>query len=157
MCKLNIIVAITNFTCIFPIYISIKNKDNITVFALIFVSFFSIISHLLENHKHGMTGIFDTSKEISYILNRLDVLGSIIIILRLAKLYYNKYNISANIIKSNSVKFILMLLPILFNIISEYDKYNIKLRLFYVITHSIWHLYVFSSIYYFLNHFIYAI
>ena len=78
----NLIVALTNTPVIYPILISLKAKDYLTIFSLIFVGTFFFLSHLVENHKHGMPGI-GLSSDISYILNRLDVIGVFIVTLRM--------------------------------------------------------------------------
>src|SRR3989304_7064998 len=111
---LNLFVALSNFTCVYPIYTSFKSHDYITTMIISFVSLFSFLSHLFENHKHGMKGIIK-SKKISYILNRLDVLGCIFVIIRFGYLYYIKYGLNfLNII------YIKLFLSFVFNIISEY-------------------------------------
>jgi hypothetical protein len=119
---------------------------------LSFVTIASIVSHLAENHKHGMIGLFDVSQHTSWLLNRLDVIGSILTIGRLSYLYYIKYGL--NIIP-NTIQWCLMLSPLIFLRISEYDKYNAELRDMYLVTHSIWHLSVFISMDYYLKNFIY--
>lgn len=176
MSLLNIIVASSNITCLIPLYLSFKNKDTLTFFCTYFVSFFSFTSHLFENHKHGMSGIkwFNNivdkniennekeynklekfllkicdynllntrSKKFSYILNRLDVLGCILCVLR----YFW-------IIKYNTLKYkeiFLMIIPLIFSVYSEYDKYDTKRKNKYVISHCIWHLCVFTSMGYIL-------
>jgi hypothetical protein len=148
----NLITAITNITCIFPIYRTYKRNDKITALTLSFVTIASIVSHLAENHKHGMIGLFDVSQHTSWLLNRLDVIGSILTIGRLSYLYYIKYGL--NIIP-NTIQWCLMLSPLIFLRISEYDKYNAELRDMYLVTHSIWHLSVFISMDYYLKNFIY--
>ena len=150
---MNIIVAITNFPSIFPIYRSLVQNDFITSACLVFVSTASFVSHLIENHKHGMTSMVST--QTSYLWNRVDVLGSMMIIVRLCYLHYHKYKLDVNIIVKNKSTFAMLLMPILFLRISEYDKYNAKLKNLYVVTHSIWHMSVFASMYYYLDRFIY--
>jgi hypothetical protein len=148
----NLITSITNITCIYPIYRSFIRKDWITMSTLSFVSAASVISHLAENHKHGMPGLFNIDPYISFLLNRADVFGSIMTISRLIWLYYQKNGINFTF----TMEWILMLLPLIFLRVSEYDKYNVKLRTMYLITHSIWHLSVFLSMDYFLKNFIYV-
>ena len=153
----NVITAITNITCIFPIYKSFMYGDWITTGILSFVSIASIISHLVENHKHGMIGCFDVSNNTSSLLNRIDVVGSVMTFGRLLYLYYQKYSgrCIGPIIYSPWTWF-MMFIPFLFLMISEHDKYNPRNRKLYVVTHSVWHLSVFASINYFLNKFIYS-
>lgn len=197
MSLLNLVVALTNITCFYPIYISLFNEDYLTMCCIIFVSFFSFISHLFENYKHGMTGltffnkfldnknfrkniynkkklskkycdeiIFEekyfgekiknnrkynkferilikftdykllntNSKKFSYLLNRFDVLGCILCIFRFV--FIIDYD-------SLALYEIFFIIPIFFNIYSEYDKYNIKRKTIYVMFHSFWHFNVF--------------
>ena len=150
----NIIVALSNVLSFYPIYISYFKRDYITTSLLSFVSTTSFISHLIENHKHGMPGI-GFSKKMSYIMNRFDVLGCIMVSARLLYLYNSKYNFSLKIIKNNKFKFLLMASPFILGRISEYDKYNTALKTRYIITHSLWHLSIFVSLGKFLNNFIY--
>ena len=52
----NLLVSLTNLTCLLPLYTTIINKDYYTFMSILFVSLASVISHLVENHKHGMPG-----------------------------------------------------------------------------------------------------
>src|SRR5665648_393423 len=93
----NLITAITNAPCIYPIYLSYAKSDYITTSILSFVSVASIVSHLAENHKHGMPGLFNISTNTSYILNRLDVFGAIMTGMRITYLYYQKFGLNVNV------------------------------------------------------------
>lgn len=150
----NLLVAVSNIPCLYPIYVAMTNKDYLTTAALTFVSGASFTSHLVENHKHGMPGI-GFSKTVSYYLNRLDVLGCILVSSRLAYLYWQNHGLNFNLIINNKLTFAIYLLPIIFLRISEYDKYNAALRNRYIITHCIWHISVFTMIGRFLKNFIY--
>jgi hypothetical protein len=82
------------------------------------------------------------SKKFSYILNRLDVLGCILCIIRYLW-----------IIKYDTLKYkelFLIFVPLIFSVYSEYDKYNVKRKNKYVISHCLWHLSVFTSMGYIL-------
>lgn len=139
----NIIVTLTNLPCIYPIYISYKNKDYITTTSITYVASASIISHLFENHKHGMPG-FGLSQNVSYILNRLDVFGSVLVISRFAYLLYKKYGFNKNIVTQNYKLTFSAIVCAIFLRISEYDKYNTELKNMYIVTHSIWHMGIFT-------------
>ena len=152
----NLITTLTNVTCIFPIYRSFIRRDWITFGVIGFVSVVSAISHLVENHKHGMIGFFPVDPYTSWIFNQIDVLGSILVIGRLIWLFYKKYRTNSAPITSRPKEWLLMLLPIIFLRISEYDKYNRELRSMYLLTRSIWHLSVYPSIDHFLRYFIYV-
>ena len=108
----NLLVSLTNLTCLLPLYTTIINKDYYTFMSILFVSLASVISHLVENHKHGMPGYIVTTKLTSYYWNKLDVFGCLIIICRLSYLFYNNYR---------SFKFDLNMLvlisPVLLNLI----------------------------------------
>jgi hypothetical protein len=151
----NLITTVTNITCVFPIARSIIQKDWITAGVIGFVAIASAVSHLVENHKHGMVGFFQVDPHTSWLLNRVDVFGSIMTIGRLLYLYYKKYDMNLVPMKSRPIEWFLMLLPIVFLRISEYDKYNKELRSMYLVTHNIWHLSVFLSMDYYLKNFIY--
>ena len=151
---LNIIVAFSNIPCIYPILLSLKNRDHITTIAITYVAAASFLSHLVENHKHGMPGI-GFSKQTSYMLNRLDVAGCFIMAFRIGYIYFSKYGFSFDTINKNKFTFMLYFLPFILMRISEYDKYNPNLRSMYIITHSIWHISIFSTIHHFLKNFIY--
>lgn len=74
---LNYIVALSNLPILCPLKLAIMNGDYWTGASIGFVGSMSFISHLIENHKHGMEGI-GLSKQVSYLLNRFDVLGCVI-------------------------------------------------------------------------------
>lgn len=150
----NIVVAFSNAPCIYPLYITYKNKDWITFSSVAFVSGASFVSHLFENHKHGMPGL-GLSTNTSYILNRFDVLGCVIVITRVAYLFYKKYGFDSTVVKEN---YLLVLAASLCGIclrISEYDKYNPKLKTMYIATHSVWHVGIFLVMGRFLSNLIY--
>lgn len=139
----NLLVASTNLPILLPLYLSYENGDYITGSSLLFLGIFSFISHLFENHKHCMPG-FGLSKKISYILNRLDVLGCIILGPRL--LYFAYLN---SVILSWNKIIILLILGFL-NFASEYDKTTLEFKNRYILLHSLWHIGIFIWIYVFL-------
>jgi hypothetical protein len=136
----NLIVAFTNITVILPIITALQNKDHLTAVIIGFTGIASFISHLFENHKHNMPGIYPVSKKCSYILNRFDVFGVFLIGLRFAYMYYQKYNMTLN------MEILPYLSVIALNLLSEYDKYNPALKTRYIVLHSLWHLSAFYSI-----------
>ena len=136
----NIIVALTNLPVILPIRTSYLKGDMLTATTIGFVGLASFVSHLAENHKHGMIGI-GLSKKVSYYLNRLDILGCILTGARLGYLYYNRYGITISPIKT--VDIFRILIAFMFLRISEYDKYNSTLKWIYIPMHSLWHISIF--------------
>ena len=151
----NLVVALSNAPALYPIYISFKNNDYITFNCILFVTLASFISHLFENHKHGMLGIIYINKNVSYLLNRFDVVGCIIVMTRFIYLYYSKYGYNLNLIVENRLYFTALICSFGLNQLSEYDKYNPELKSMYIVTHSIWHISVFCLMGYFLSKFIY--
>jgi hypothetical protein len=150
----NIIMAFTNYTVIYPIYTTFINGDKITAIIFVLMGLASFFSHLVENHKHGMIGI-GFSKYYSYILNRIDVIFCYIVIFRLLYLYCLKNGLDITHLLDNKSKIFYIFISILFLRISEYDKYNKKLKLMYMITHSIWHISIYLHIDFFLKKIIY--
>jgi hypothetical protein len=151
----NLLVAFSNVPAIYSIYNSFTMADYLTCGAISFVAGASFVSHLVENHKHGMPGI-GFSQKTSYYLNRMDVLGCALVGTRFLYLYYSKYGLSLNVLLNNKLTFANFAFSFIFLRISEYDKYNPKLKKLYITTHCIWHVVVFSSMNYFLLKFIYG-
>ena len=150
----NFIVAVSNFPAVYPIYLSFANKDYLTASSICFVAAASFISHLAENHKHGMSGI-GFSRRTSYILNRFDVIGCFIVAARFSYIYYAKYGFFFDIVFKNKFAFVAYCLPFALLMISECDKYNPALKKTYIVAHSTWHIAIFTVIGSFLKNFIY--
>jgi hypothetical protein len=150
----NIIVALSNFPCMLPLWRSHSRGDLITTAAISFVSVASITSHLVENHKHGMLGI-GFSQTTSYLLNRMDVIGCFIIAARLASLYIHCHGFDVFPILKHKWLLLSTAAAITLLRISEYDKYNPELRTTYMVTHAIWHCSIFVILDRFLNDVIY--
>lgn len=129
----NFLLSISNFPIIFPLITTYSNNDNITFISIFFVGLMSFLSHLVENHKHDMKGI-GFSKKISYILNRLDVLGCLIVSIRFLQLYYYNY---ARFL--NSQFYIMLSISLSFNLISAKSK----TKFIYIISHILWHISIF--------------
>jgi hypothetical protein len=156
----NSLVAISNMPALYPILISYKNNDRITFTCILFLASASFISHLFENHKHGMHGMnfikyLNISSTTSYILNRFDVIGCIIVLIRFIYLYHSRYGYNLNLITKNGLYFGALICSFGLNLLSEYDKYNPKLKYMYIVTHSIWHICIFYLMGQFLSKFIY--
>ncbi len=150
----NIVVAFSNIVALFPIMTTIKHNDYLTTLSLIFVFLMSLLSHLIENHKHGMPGVgFSTTA--SYFMNRLDVLGCFIVIIRMLYIFYQVHQFRLVIIYQNVTLFLCAAIIFAILQISEFDKYNSKLRNQYIITHCIWHIGIFYIIDQFLVRVIY--
>ncbi len=148
----NILVALTNLPAILSIRIAWMKGDTLTMLTLINVGLASFASHLFENHKHGMPGL-GLSSQVSYYLNRLDVIGCSLTTLRLGYLYYQKYGITIFPIKYKDIVF--ALISFLLLRISEYDKYNSRLKWIYLPFHSLWHISIFILMHRFLKVYLY--
>jgi len=134
MNSLNILVASTNIVALYPINTSLSNKDYLTASIITFTAVASFISHLFESHKHGMTG-FGCSPYYSYLLNRLDVFGVIVLGVRVAYHTYFYERIEA-ILHLNIIA--ITMATLLVGFLSEIDK-NTDTKLLFVVLHSIWH------------------
>lgn len=151
----NLWMCLNNLPALLPISIASHYNDRITAGCITFVSSMSAISHLLENHKHGMPGFISISKSCSYFFNRLDVLGSIMTITRFMYIYYQKYGMSVDPLIKNKGIVLMALLSMLCNMISEYDNQNVFLKNRYLLLHSIWHITIYPIMYLYLKNIIY--
>jgi hypothetical protein len=150
----NVLVAFSNVSCIYPLYVSFKQNDWITFGSVGFVSVASFVSHLFENHKHGMPG-FGLSQNVSSMLNKFDMLGCTMVMLRFPYLFNKKYGNNYKILANNWELSLSAILCWLLLRISEYDKYNPKLKTMYITTHCIWHMGIFTIMGKFLSNLIY--
>jgi len=150
----NLVVALSNLTCWDPIWKSYDQGDLITFCLLSFVSLASFISHLFECHKHGMPGFgafFEISpetsydlQEVSYVLNRFDVLGVFLFFGRMLYLWWDS-GLGLSLITDHwGLTGLLMYLFCLLRV-SEYDK-TVRTKKIFIITHSLWHLGIFIMI-----------
>jgi len=130
----NLPTTLTNLPMLFGVYLAYSNDDLLTALCILFVASASFFSHLIENHKHGMSGYIVVSKRTSYALNRLDVIGCCIVITRYIQLIYQYHYVPT------FDEVFVTILAFTLNIISERDKYNADLKYFYILIHSIWHL-----------------
>lgn len=151
----NIIVAISNLPSLYPIYISYMNEDYTTCASMAFVAGASFISHLIENHKHGMPGI-GFSITTSRVANKFDVLGCYGVISRFAYLYYKKYGFDFNVVKKHYPLSCYAILCFICLYISERDKYNPALKKRYIGAHITWHMGIFTVMGKFLSNLIYC-
>lgn len=150
----NLLVALTNVPCVIPILTSLKQRDYVTATCVAFVSLASIVSHLFENHKHGMPGL-GLSPTVSYYLNRADVIGCIVVVTRFLQLYTRNYGSSITPILQNKSILVAFLVSFFCLRVSEYTysaKYKWSL---YIPFHSLWHLSIFPLMSAFLDRIIY--
>lgn len=150
----NLVVALSNLPAIYPIRYALNHGDYKTAAVVSFVASCSFFSHLVENHKHGMPGI-GFNKTFSYYANRLDVLACIVTTSRFLCLYYTRYGMNIPMLFRHKKFLTLCLLPFIFLRMSEYDKYNPKLKHFYMLAHTIWHVSIFYTMKLFMQRFLY--
>ena len=141
----NIIVALTNYPALKAIDTAFGNNDPLTALLIGFAGSASFISHLVENHKHNMPGFFpNCSHKTSYLLNRVDVLGVVVLGIRVTSLYYHHYGISPIFFTRYPVFTGCLLLSCGLNLISERWDYVASRKKLFILTHSLWHLSIFS-------------
>lgn len=138
----NLLVALSNLPILDVIFLANRRDDNITLLVVLYVGLGSFFSHLFENHKHGMPGFY-LSPKTSYILNRIDVSGVILTVMRFIYLYYEKYGSDLSVLVDQKCLVYFALFGFILNIISEYDKYNENLKWVYIPTHMLWHIIIF--------------
>lgn len=133
---LNLLTTVTNFTAYYPFLTSIHHGDHITATLTAFAGCASAVSHLFESHKHQMSG-FGMDPQISYALNRIDVIGVILLSIRCAQLLFNK---NWWIFLIDHWDLVVLAIPILLmNLISEMDSGHY----YYLPLHCVWHLSIF--------------
>jgi hypothetical protein len=140
----NLLVAVSNFAAVLPIWEAYEHGDSITLGIVGFVTVASFLSHLFENHKHGMPGILAVFQihvhpKWSLLLNTLDVLGAVGTFFRfLYLLYLHPGALDISLCALVFVAFIILG-------ISEYDMFNENLKLRYIFYHVHWHVLIFVS------------
>jgi len=151
----NLILAITNFTSVFPFALSLKFGDWLTAGVIFSVNMASVVSHLAERF-FGLDGILNVSQNAWIQLNNVDRVCAWTTGLRFGYLYYQKHGLSLNPVKKHPWDFVLMLIPFIFGGISILAKYS-GYEHIYVFTHAIWHIGIYLSMYHFLNTFVYGL
>lgn len=134
----NLLLPVTNFAVFYPIITALLFEDVITAGIITFAATMSVVSHLFESHKHQMWG-FGCPSNVSYLLNRLDVLAVVLVIGRMLLLWIAS-GIGLNIITEKPFRTILLLLAMACNILSEGDQG----KKYYVPLHCVWHMMIFS-------------
>jgi len=144
----NRILAFSNLMGLFPLFVAWSvMRDTITFLCLLNVTLASFVSHLFECHKHGMPG-YGLTPRTSYLLNRWDVVGCLIFMVRFAQLYIQDYGWSPYFLlyNYNWLYLVEALIGFVFLRISEYDKYNPDRKHIYVPCHMLWHFIIFYVI-----------
>lgn len=145
----NVIVAFSNLPVIYPLYGLFKRQDWITFVCLTCAGFASFVSHLVENHKHGMPGFLSVSTTTSIFWNNVDrtfvFLCAFLFVFRYLPLIYHTFDYKG-------IHVLLALTTIsMLNLISEYNKFNSNLKWMFVHVHCLWHISVFIMVGYIVN------
>ena len=156
MSSYNVIIAFSNFAAIPALHLSLTYP--LTFIPLVFTFGASFISHLFESHKHGLSG-FNCPPQVSYILNRFDVFGCILLTMRLLYLYYSRYQWNLSPFFSDPYLPMFTIFAFIFSILSEhqywmnsdYNAYSESYKRLYLITHCLWHILIFNVIHRLLN------
>jgi energy-converting hydrogenase Eha subunit G len=135
----NWIIALSNLPALAPLYLAlVVHRDLLTTLCLALVATASFVSHLLENHKHGMPGAWPGISAASSIAwNRWDRLGVLLCCTRGAWLFWHKPPtlwLLASMLAASGL-----------NLLSEWDK-TPETRTFFIVTHSLWHVCIFTCI-----------
>lgn len=135
---LNLITSLSNIVCLYPLKLSYDNNDNLTFYTLLFLFIASFVSHLIENHKHGMGDPY-VSQNISYVLNRVDNVAAVMFAIRMIPIVLKvQYQIDRSDI-------VLTMITCCLGWISESEQ-TLKTRTRYIICHSLWHIGAFLMI-----------
>ena len=135
----NLILSITNLTCVYPILTCLKNKDYLTLILLISVSLASIISHGLANYRNNLSGLIKINRSTSILLNEIDRILCLPIFIRILQIFIMKHKYK-NLLNFINPLFLLSLNSISTYIISE------KYIYLYLILHCTWHVFIFIEI-----------
>lgn len=138
----NIVTAMTNAEAIYPLYVCYKAGDPSMAYLVAVAATASLVSHLFENHKHGMEG-FGFSRRISIATNVVDILASLILIGTVGKMAWNLY------LKGDSL-FLAKIFACygvcnVFLLLNESD-YSASTQRRYLVCHNIWHIGVFTTL-----------
>lgn len=147
----NIVNAASNLPVVGVIKTSLSNKDYLTFGCALFIGIASPLSHLAENHKHGLAGVLGVSEKTSYLLNRMDVAAALTMFLRSLFIYYNRYGLDPTFFSKHKNFTMLLLIAGGLNLISERIPSVANNKIMYTITHSTWHFMIFSLFEYFLK------
>ena len=142
----NIWLACTNIFFIFPILRSYLSGDMTTFYMLVNVTLASIISHLFECHQWNMPGFECVGAPLSYLLNRWDVVSCILLAGRITGLVFVHYKgLSWRLIGVIISIACECLVPVLLNLLPKMKEFqpiteDTSINMFYVISHTLWHL-----------------
>ena len=143
----NMFLAHSNWVAVYPLTLMARSSDWRSFVCLLNVALASYYSHLFECHKHGMPGN-GLSPRVSYLLNRWDVVGVYIFAMHFGIMYLDRYGPTMWPMVGDGAwpLFLSLLIAMVFLRISEYDKYNADRKNTYIVTHTVWHVSIFTLI-----------
>lgn len=146
----NIITALTNIFAILPYAVASYYGDDITCTFIALAAISSSISHLFMSHKHGLPG-FGFYYESSKILDLIDVICTTLLVMRILHILHphllqlqNEYFFMTSLLSA--------FICYIFGCISRLDT-SFSTRKRYVICHNIWHVGIFTTLWYFLSNY----
>jgi hypothetical protein len=145
----NILTAATNGVAIYPIFLAYKANDMLTVGLIVTAAMASVVSHVLQSHKHGMWG-FGISPMISWYLDKMDVVGAMMLVGRIGVMAYKFYFKEHRSIPRTLVLSLILSLGSM--LISESD-YSARTQTRFLICHNIWHVSIFTLLGMFLSNY----
>jgi len=146
----NIITALTNIFAILPYAVASYHGDDTTCTFIALAAISSSISHLFMSHKHGLAG-FGTDIMSSMFLDLIDVICAILLVTRIGYIIYpHRLQLKNEYFFFTSVY--LAFIWHMFLTTSESNK-SLSTRKRYVICHNIWHVGIFTTLWYFLSNY----
>ena len=146
----NLVVAFSNIFFLFPFCLSIQYNDYITAFCVGILTMASFTSHLVECHKHFMSGMSYFSEKISVQLNWFDRFGVALVALRFIIMIFtfsldNVYLLPFYYLNS---EIMIIIITLFVGGLSQYQlprEYKWK---HYIPLHCLWHILVARQMYY---------
>lgn len=141
----NLLTTATNLLALYPLSIAYRSHDTITCGLIGGAMSASMISHLVQSHKHGMWG-FGINPKVSYALDLIDIVGALALTARVGYMAYKWY------LKGNNVSYLLLGLAVCYGamLISESD-HTVATKKRFLLFHNIWHLGIFTLLGIFLS------
>lgn len=143
----NLLTTATNLVALYPLSLAYRSNDMLTCGLIGGAMTASMISHVLQSHKHGMWG-FGTRPKVSYILDLIDIVGALALTARVGYLGYQWYG------KGNDLKYLLAGFSgcYIAMLISESD-YTVATKKRFLLFHNIWHVGIFIVLGMFLSNY----
>ncbi len=134
----NVLVACSNVCALYPISLAYNAGDHVGTFVLSASLVTSFISHLVENHKHGMPGFVRVSNHTSLLWNRADVVCAYGVVLYVGWIYFAKFPYGFY-----DAKMVHLAIALACGAISEWDKSAATKWRVFIPFHCAWHVLIF--------------